>query len=133
MPVTRVYRAVFNNQVRLVEASHPNAAVAHLARQLLTEIRPATPKEVADHYRSGAQVEVAGAEQAALTEKPEWPLGGDAGPKAGNAMFTEFSADGSDWHRLPQAGDTLMRHSHDGRDWVESPIAPVVATAESTD
>lgn len=119
MPVTRVYRAVFNSQVRLVEASHPNAAVAHLARQLLTEIRPATPKEVADHFRSGAQVEVAGAAPVEPAGKPEWPVEGATDPAAGNALLTQFSSDRIEWHNVPEVGDNFVRYSPDGNEWGE--------------
>lgn len=73
MVKTRPYRVDFNDQVRMVEASHQNGAIAHLARQLVKDVRPATAKEVAEHYRAGGKVELAGEEP---EPKTEWPVAG---------------------------------------------------------
>lgn len=130
MPATRPYRIEFNGQTRMVEASHVSQAIAHLARQLVTDARPATAKEVAHHYRDGGSVEVAGREESAKPsgtdplppseenggQQQEWPVE----KAAGNAALLQFSADGENWHDVHEDGDIWERSSTDGETWSEA-------------
>lgn len=62
MATTRPYRIHFNGEVRMVEATHRSAAIAHLASELVADCRPAKASEVAAHCRNGGTVEVANAQ-----------------------------------------------------------------------
>lgn len=121
---TRPYYVDFNGKVRMVEASHQNAAIAHLARQLVKSIRPATAKEVAEHYRAGNTVEVAGEEP---EQKPAWPV-------EGSAPQTQYSTDKENWFEtLPDWEQAVwVRASEDGGQTWGAPM-PFNAQAASVE
>lgn len=58
---TRIYKVEGKRpeDTKLVEASHPNTAISHVARGIYTA-SVASPKDVAQLMRSGIEVEVAG-------------------------------------------------------------------------
>lgn len=90
MATTRPYRIHFNGEVRMVEATHRSAAIAHLASELVADCRPAKASEVAAHCRNGGTVEVANAQ--AEAESKAMPNADQAETEGG--YFPKPSLDG---------------------------------------
>lgn len=88
---TRPYFVEFNGKQRMVDATSQAAAIAHLAKPLVSVIMVASNRKVSEYVRAGGRIEVAGEDpEPAIPFKVGEPVEGDL-----TAVEGEITGDGT--------------------------------------